>query len=94
MLFLSSSFTGSIEIPRNATWFKINYHQKGYYRVNYDAKSWEQFIELLKTDLTVSIMNTTYKYCMEELWVSHLDPVVSDMHDGLSSILKLKTRNR
>ncbi|PNF17921.1 hypothetical protein B7P43_G02198 [Cryptotermes secundus] len=48
----SDAASVSIEIPRNATWFKINYHQKGYYRVNYDTKSWEQFIELLKTDLT------------------------------------------
>lgn len=94
MLFLSSSFTVSIKIPSNATWFKINYHQKGYYRVNYDQKSWEKFIELLKTDVRVSIMNSTYKYCMEELWVSNLRSVVSDMRDGLSSVLKLKFRNR
>jgi hypothetical protein len=59
MLFLSSSFTVSIEIPRNVTWIKINYHQKGYYRVNYDEKNWETFIELLKNDLTVSIMIST-----------------------------------
>jgi hypothetical protein len=65
MLFLSSSFTVSIEIPRDVTWLKINCHQKGYYRVNYDEKSWEEFIQLLKKDLTVSIMNSTYKYCME-----------------------------
>jgi hypothetical protein len=61
MLFFSSSSTVTIEIPRNVTWIKINYHQKGYYRVNYDENTWETFIGLLKNDLTVSIMISTYK---------------------------------
>jgi hypothetical protein len=72
MLFIWFSFTVSIEIPRDVTWIKINCHQKGYYRVNYDERSWNKFIELLKNDLTVSIMNSAYKYCMEEWWISNL----------------------
>jgi len=46
-------FTVSLDVPRNVTWIKINCHQKGYYRVNYDKEDWEKLIELLKNDFMV-----------------------------------------
>jgi glutamyl aminopeptidase len=42
-----------IEIPQSVTWIKVNYNQKGYYRVNYDEQNWKKLIELMKNNLTV-----------------------------------------
>jgi hypothetical protein len=53
-------FTVSIETPSNVTWIKINCHQKGYYRVNYDEQDWKNLIELLKNDRTV---REQYTWC-------------------------------
>lgn len=46
-------FTVKIEIPQSVTWIKVNYNQKGYYRVNYDEQNWKKLIELMKNNLTV-----------------------------------------
>ena len=35
------------------TWIKFNVDQKGFYRVNYSRKEWEEFIKLLETDMEI-----------------------------------------
>jgi len=50
---ISILFTVSLDVPHNVTWIKINCHQKGYYRVNYNKENWDKLIELLKNDFTV-----------------------------------------
>ena len=41
-------------MPENATWYKINCNQKGYYRVNYEEDNWRQLSDLINSDVTVS----------------------------------------
>ncbi|XP_069668648.1 aminopeptidase A-like isoform X2 [Periplaneta americana] len=42
----------ALHIPNDVAWFKINSHQKGYYRVNYDEENWGKIIDVLKTEPT------------------------------------------
>jgi len=46
----SDELSVSLDVPQDVTWVKLNCHQKGYYRVNYDKENWEKLIELLKSD--------------------------------------------
>ncbi|XP_074661085.1 glutamyl aminopeptidase-like isoform X2 [Tubulanus polymorphus] len=43
----------SFEIPANAKWIKANKNTIGFYRVNYDAATWQALIEQLRSDYTV-----------------------------------------
>ncbi|XP_018027228.1 glutamyl aminopeptidase-like [Hyalella azteca] len=36
----------SIPLPAGATWFKLNFEQQGYYRVNYDLDTWASMRQL------------------------------------------------
>uniref|UniRef100_A0A8D8TSY1 Aminopeptidase n=2 Tax=Cacopsylla melanoneura TaxID=428564 RepID=A0A8D8TSY1_9HEMI len=43
----------SISIPANTTWIKVNSHQVGYFRVNYEPDMWKILIDQLNEDHTV-----------------------------------------
>lgn len=39
-----------IAVPSSTKWIKLNVHQLGYYRVNYESTIWEALIQQLKTE--------------------------------------------
>ena len=41
-----------VALPANFKWLKLNVHQLGYYRVNYDSDIWEQLIQQLVDEPT------------------------------------------
>ena len=41
-----------MKIDSNAQWYKVNYKQYGFYRVNYDETNWNRLISQLKGDHT------------------------------------------
>ncbi|KAL1465056.1 hypothetical protein WDU94_004651 [Cyamophila willieti] len=43
----------SISVPAKTTWVKVNRHQVGYFRVNYEPDMWKALIDQLITDHTV-----------------------------------------
>ncbi|KAJ4438252.1 hypothetical protein ANN_14191 [Periplaneta americana] len=49
----------ALHIPNDVAWFKINSHQKGYYRVNYDEENWGKIIDVLKTEPTHYLQHRT-----------------------------------
>ena len=40
-------------INPNVKWYKVNYKQNGFYRVNYDAQNWQALKDQFLTDHTV-----------------------------------------
>ncbi|KAF2355492.1 Peptidase M1 membrane alanine aminopeptidase N-terminal [Trinorchestia longiramus] len=44
--FYKQNDSVTISVPSGATWFKLNYQQQGYYRVNYDQDTWTSMIQV------------------------------------------------
>ncbi|PSN55624.1 hypothetical protein C0J52_04058 [Blattella germanica] len=81
----------SIEVPESAAWYKINCHQKGYYRVNYDKENWRKLSEQLMTDMSALDISDRAHLLQDVFSLADAGLVSYDLAMDMTKYLKSET---